>query len=981
MKILFVFLLALIFNSAAAESPLPGNSRPARRIHFSEPVKVNPDEIEIVLSEGAPKAVLFAGEELKSLLEKRTGETIPIASVPTPGRRSLVLGVNQFSRAAGIDPATLCQDSFIIRSTGKLVFILGRDDPLADPDKALSGNRYKQCFERGTLFAVYDFLERFAGIRFYFAGKFGTFIPKGPLFLPAEVDLFDRPDFEIRRLEIHASTWTESPDLLVAPRLDKNNFPGYPGQIHREKSLDGYRLRLQTKLLPNCHGLAYLSLDKRFAHSNPEYFALDKGNMRLTDPKRPHPFPLCFSSEVKEVVFQDAKAYLSGEKAETRGIAEWHPHGQSAGVFDLQPQDSFFYCQCEQCRKRKTAQEISDQVWDFTIELAQRLKQEGVSGHLQAMSYTPYHLLPAREIPDNVLVQIAVSGPWMFGLSDNQDKTVAAWAEKTGGRVLLWNYCGKYGKSLLPGIPHYTPKRVGQYYKNIASKIAGAYMLTSGDYYIFSVINHYMFSRIAWDNFADPEEILKEYYGLMFGPAAQEMEKAFTLIEELWCRANGRIIETELGPTVAQASDYELFEQHYSRENLAKIETCFQRAEELCSKHQEEKERVRFMRWNFIGRLKKAAGDYFQRNNAIRDFSGKGGFCPGETISWETIPKLYLQRVDSRAIANESYFQLATTPESLIIFLHCSEPEMDKTVSSPSDNPSELWRYDGAELFLNASGDRKEYLHCTVNSHGVLNLSRGQMIGRSFKLYPHQAEGVHSEVARGDDFWNWKISIARSSLRNFDGNSLVLNLIRNQCKPDENRRYSWSPFIERSNHDVEKFGTINLFEKNQVNLLVDSNFSEHPEQKELKGISGVPGAWSAAAKIPPGCSVDYDKTTFISGFRSIRLTASGKERWFNISQKVYLKPATRYRVSYFVKIDEIVPRSQESGVCLNIWTDRNRWFPQNKLTGTTPWLKQSFEFETGADEKPDAYIKPFLLSCSGSASFDMICLEELSDKD
>jgi len=109
----------------------------------------------------------------------------------------------------------------------------------------------------------------------------------------------------------------------------------------------------------------------------------------------------------------------------------------------------------------------------------------------------------------------------------------------------------------------------------------------------------------------------------------------------------------------------------------------------------------------------------------------------------------------------------------------------------------------------------------------------------------------------------------------------------------------------------------------------------------------------------------------------MRVSGDAHVKWFAIGNKIQLEPETRYRLSYFVKITDVKGRERESGVCINLGSDRNRWFPNVKLTGTTPWIRQSFEFTTAKNEKKIFYVNLFLLNCSGTANFDDISLEKI----
>lgn len=981
---LSILFVSVLLSASAFEAPLLKEKRPGRVVKYSGSRQVTASAIEVVVPHMSSPVVRFAAGELRQLLGQRLGAEVSVAETPSPGKRSLILGLNDLSARAGITAEKLCRDSFFIRSEGKDIYIAGRDDRAVDPARAIKGNKYDQCFERGTLFGVYDFLERFAGIRFYFPGKFGVVVPSGPMYLPEKIDIFDRPDLEDRTSSMEDLTFTESPKVISRPYVDRNNFGTYWGQRNPLKFLCGYRLRLSSLPRPNCHGLNQLYLGKRFAKTHPEYFAMDAHGKRLTDPKRPHPFQLCYLSGVRDIILDDVEAYFRNETPDSRGIPaaygmpakSWHPHGFWNGIADLQPQDSFFKCLCPKCVKIKTQREITDMIWNMTLDAAERLKKKNLPGYIQMMSYYPYNLLPSREIPENVIVQLAVSGPWRFDFSkkQEQDELVEMWSRKCNRSLLLWNYGGKYGKAVMPDIPHYTPRHIAFYYKRVAPYISGAKLLLAGDYYLFAAMNYYMFAKTTWDTSIDPDAILDEYYRLMFGAAAGEMKEVFNSLEETWIKTKSRIVETPLGPVGVTVSQYELFEVFYSPQYLKKMEKHFNRAERLTLSDKMALERVKFMRWNFLDRIKRASAAYFRHSSAIRYFKGKGNVTTSETVDWSKASPVYLQRLDGRKPLFETTFKSVLTPKHLKFHIECVEPEQKKVIAAQNDAPAEVWDKNGIELFINPSCDRKNYWHVMLTSASVSVISAFKMEGANYIPSPEKKAKIVTAVTTLPGKFVYEITFRRSDLEGFDGKKLVCNVIRNQNRSDFKARYSWSPFIGRNNHDLLKFGTLDFSGAISRNLLRDGTFSEPQKHRN------VFGPWITGWRIPAGCNVSHDTSTFISGSRSLRMSSSGDARvkWFSIGNKIQLKPGMRYRLSYFVKLENVKGRGRESGVCVNLGgLDRNRWFPSVKLTGTTPWIRQSFEFTTKKDEKTIFYVKPFLLSCSGTANFDDISLEKV----
>ena len=93
-----------------------------------------------------------------------------------------------------------------------------------------------------------------------------------------------------------------------------------------------------------------------------------------------------------------------------------------------------------------------------------------------------------------------------------------------------------------------------------------------------------------------------------------------------------------------------------------------------------------------------------------------------------------------------------------------------------------------------------------------------------------------------------------------------------------------------------------------------------------------------------------------------------------------LKQNTKYRLSYYVKLQDVKALKRGGGVCANLFDDRNRWFPTyNYLTGTNDWIYQTFEFTTGknTNAKIKAYLRLRIFNAKGTVWFDDVKLEEI----
>ena len=92
-----------------------------------------------------------------------------------------------------------------------------------------------------------------------------------------------------------------------------------------------------------------------------------------------------------------------------------------------------------------------------------------------------------------------------------------------------------------------------------------------------------------------------------------------------------------------------------------------------------------------------------------------------------------------------------------------------------------------------------------------------------------------------------------------------------------------------------------------------------------------------------------------------------------------MKPDTRYCLTYHVRTENVVPLKNNGGVAVNIWDDKNLFFPAIPITGTRPWFSESFEFTSGPKTNlpsHKSYLMLWLRDATGTVWFDHLTLEE-----
>ena len=569
---------------------------PARRILFAlfaffaantaahADVVVDRDS-EIVMPTNAAYATRLAADELNFFLKGVLGEALPVVAQRTEGKTAIVLGggPDWERRHLGGDSLVLPdRDGYVVEATTNVLFIAGNDDEVSNvdataalPDEAI----WQPCFRRGTLFGVYAFLERFAGVRMYFPGALGTCIPKTERIVVTEGRVEEAPAFSVRRFGYADGPVSKEllggpvgRDAPIAPQMNETDF----------KRLNWYRLRMETYHLRCCHGA------------------------------KTH----CLSPETWDSLYTNACAVIAALPAETP-------------VFDAMPKDGFTWlrhCHCDWCERNIPLSKTdigfaSDLVWRRTAELANRLKTKFPHARVSQMSYIPYVRIPTNDIPDNVDVFVARRGPWAEGtaIGAREKGEVAAWHDKLGRKLSLWNYPDKVDcwNLEMKDILQLAPRAWASYYRAVAPHVTGAFAESESDRWIYNYLNYYVFSRVCWNPESDVEAILAEHHRLMFGSAAKEMAEFFDMLEQCWMKVVAKPYDTPLGPGVCEApTDDELRREIYSPQVLSRLSSLVSLASSKVAEGSIEARRIALFGREYLEPLCRRFGGAFG-NRAI----------------------------------------------------------------------------------------------------------------------------------------------------------------------------------------------------------------------------------------------------------------------------------------------------------------------------------------------------------------------------
>ena len=925
---------------------------------------LTPGNFDIVACQNTP-TVKLAAKEIADALSEVFGSPVKPVVKGTGKAVEIRVGDLELARKLGIDIAQFDRDGFVIRTDGKKILIIGRDLPQSRPLKDVHRSGLKG--EWATLFGAYDFLERFAGVRYYFPGKLGTYAPKtAKLNIPA-IDIYDRPDFLQRRFNDY--------NFAQAPM---RRYKGWNG------SLNKLRNRVETVFIPNCHGLANLGYNYRFGKSHPEYFALNAGNWRMnrTDGRELDRNQLCLLSGIRQEIVKDAISFLKKEPPSVRGIRDaagevrwsyYFPLGTPC--FNIMPQDGAYFCRCPRCLKHFSMgpQAINDHYWQFFSDICNEVKKSGVPGYFTTMAYHDYSRVPTQDIPDNLLVMLAMRGPWNEYLPAVQARGVEllkAWYEKLGQKTWLWTYPGKYDGNM-PGIPHTTPRAISSFIKRVRPYIFGLYIECETDVLMHNYLTYHVFGKLTWNTDTDVEKLLDEHVRNLYGPAAKPMKEFFDSIERHWARIASNSVETPEGPKTIYPSELVLWSEIYSPAEMKRLNGLFDQAEKLAAKDPLLLARIKFVRREFMDPLTAEAEKFNRANDAVRawrfaipEFKGQG--APSEK-EWTAAPAFHLSGLGGKAAEVRTAAKVMYDAKNFYFRFECAEKETGKirAFGRPFDR-KDVWQDSDVELFISPDGDRQHYYQLMVNARGSwadLEVTEG---ADDFKWNSNAK--VSTKIIPGKG-WQAEVILPRKSMRKAEADGILADFTRHRVMNGVKVGtpfYCWSPFA-RHFGDVSRFGKLLFKPDAEKNLLANPDFGPAKIKRNWYG------------------SFSLDKEHFLTGGCSAKLECGGKAEVEVRQYLGHLKPGADYEAAFFLRLDDVKKlKSGSSGFYVKVQYGNGGepfYYPSStvEMTGSSPWTGLSFRFRTPKDfnSKKGACLRFILYRATGKVWIDHVKLVEV----
>ncbi|MGV3663514.1 MAG: DUF4838 domain-containing protein [Prosthecobacter sp.] len=534
----------------------------------------------VVVADKAGQVARYAAGELVRHVEKASGaklEVISEGAAKADGRARIHVGTH-------VPVEKLAAEACVLRVTGEAMFIAGNDgggDPLDADTRA------------GTLWGVYEWLDRALGARWLWPGELGTHVPKTTTIVAKDGDEIITPRFLQRRLRTGLGFTSEHPALGFT--TDAFN------QFSAEQAVFLRRHRM-GRTYPVGYGHAFVDWWEKDGKAHPEWFQLRENGKR--GPTKPAGrFSMCVSNPElqREIV--------------ARWAAKRPPDAQTPGVINACENDILGLCACENCRaldgpapadhlkfypatsKMAGSRFVSDRYAHFWLGVQQHAAKTHPDATVVGYAYFNYFQAPVSGIKlnPNILIGYCPSAGWFPRSEEEHAWMKQQWTgwRDTGARLfmrtnhLLDGYC----------MPFIFARQFADEFHHAMEHgmVATDYDSLTG-HWATQGPNLYIATRLHVRPEASADEVLAEYYSA-FGAASKAVKGYFDHWEDFTMRSREKINQTmEATQTSRWRNWAKAAHLLYPAECFAPADTLLAEAAKAVRDDAEAAARVKFLR-------------------------------------------------------------------------------------------------------------------------------------------------------------------------------------------------------------------------------------------------------------------------------------------------------------------------------------------------------------------------------------------------
>lgn len=450
-------------------------------------VRGRPATYTVVVPAAASPSQAYAAEELQKFVEGMTGVRLPVVADdgPLPDRAILLGETRHTARLLGApaDLAALGDDGFRIKTCAPHLLIIGGA-------------------ARGTLYGVYEVLERFLGCRWY--ASWHSVIPARDAIVIPSVDEAQKPAFVMRE-----PFWYDMFDGDLAARNRCN------GNAMRLADRHGGKIRFGGGLF--VHTFNTLCPPEEFFDAHPEYFSEIDGK-RVGERSQ-----LCLTNpDVLKIVTERVLARIRQD--------------QGARLFSVSQNDWLNFCTCAACRAidDREASHAGTMI-TFVNGVAEAVEREFPDVWIETLAYQytrkpPKTVRPRRNVvPRLCSIECDFSKPLARSAFEQNLRFVEelrAWGAMTD-KLYVWDYTTNFRDYIAPFPNVRALQENARLFRDngvVGLFEQGAYQGRHGD---FAELKAWLLAKWLWDPETPAGPLLDDFFSGYYGAAAPLVRRYF----------------------------------------------------------------------------------------------------------------------------------------------------------------------------------------------------------------------------------------------------------------------------------------------------------------------------------------------------------------------------------------------------------------------------------------------------------------------
>jgi Domain of unknown function (DUF4838)/Glycosyl hydrolase family 67 N-terminus len=433
----------------------------------------------------APPEVQRATAEFQRVLKRMTGTSLGV-SEPANERR-IHIGRDAFVEQAGLKLDSLDEDGFVIQTVGSRDLVLAGRHP------------------HGTEFAVYRFLQKYAGVRWYFPTELGEVVPHRESFGVGRLAEREEPSFKSRQ-------WSSA-----AP------FDGGEWERH---NLCRARYNFH-------HNLLHIFVPSKLYDQHPDWFPEIKGKRFRPPSDDSHSWQPCLANP-------EAARYAAGV---ARKYFDANP---TAASFSLGMNDTAAagFCECAACRaldpadpaQQKTPRGLpnySNRFYTFMNRVAEELAKTHPDKYIGCLAYHVTEPPPIFAADPHIIPYLTAGrANWTDpAIRAGDQKLIRGWCAKVPV-VGIYDYyygAGFISPRIFTGLTEESLKfahRAGV--RGFYAEIYSTWSLDGPKAWVAS--------QLLWNVNQNSRVLVDDFCRGLFGKAAAPMRDYFRFLEAQWMR-------------------------------------------------------------------------------------------------------------------------------------------------------------------------------------------------------------------------------------------------------------------------------------------------------------------------------------------------------------------------------------------------------------------------------------------------------------